>query len=78
MEEKMAKNETISLDINLEASHSWGFLFCYNVLKGRVVNFTCSREYPDLYCLYVDINPGTEKTNIPNRYQYHSAISAEG
>ena len=58
--------------------HSWGFLFYYNVLKGRVVNFTCSREYPDLYCLYVDINPGIEKTNIPNRYQYHSAISAEG
>ena len=27
---------------------------------------------------YVTINPGTEKTNIPNRYQYHSAISAEG
>ena len=78
MEEKMAKNETISLDINLKAPHSWGFLFSYNVLKGRVVNFTCSREYPDLYCLYVDINPGIEKTNIPNRYQYHSAISADG
>jgi hypothetical protein len=27
MEEKMAKNETISLDINLKAPHSWGFLF---------------------------------------------------
>ena len=61
-----------------QAPHSWGFLFCYNVLKGRVVNFTCSREYPDLYCLYADINPGIEKTNIPNRYQYHSAISADG
>ena len=55
-----------------------GFLLYYNVLKGRVVNFICSREYPDLYCLYVDINPGIEKTNIPNRYQYYSAISADG
>ena len=78
MEEKMAKNETISIDINFKPQISGVFLFCYNVLKGRVVNFTCSREYPDLYCLYVDINPGIEKTNIPNRYQYHSAISAEG
>ena len=73
----MLKNKII-IKIKQNSPHLWGFLFYYNVLKGRVVNFTCSREYPDLYCLYVDINPGIEKINIPNRYQYHSAISADG
>ena len=28
MEEKMAKNETISTDINLKVPHSWGFFVC--------------------------------------------------
>ena len=39
-------------------------MFYYNVLKGRVVNFTCSREYPDLYCLYVDINTEIENNEV--------------
>jgi len=53
----------------------WGFLFYYNVLKGRVVNFTCSREYPDLYCLYVDINPGIEKTNYQSDKESYTCIN---
>ena len=32
----------------------------------------------EFICGKTDINPGIEKTNIPNRYQYHSAISADG
>ena len=48
------------------------------VLNGRFVNFTCSREYPDLNCLYDAINPGIEKITAPNRYQYQAATRADG